>query len=154
MDISRYCASTFTFIEKLRMRYCIASFFDWKCTPTLRRDKNRDKASHGAGKFSKKLCNSKKSSYNERNCKSGRHNRRHSFLRHKLSKTCQDANTTSLLALKVKTRSVGGTKYPSPRRRDRMIWAIHRRQVREQLYLSNWASIYCHMMSPIYIMIL
>ena len=27
MDISRYCASTFTFIERLRMRYCIASFF-------------------------------------------------------------------------------------------------------------------------------
>ena len=89
---------------------------DWKYTPTIRRDKNRDKASHGAGKFSKKLCNSKDSCYNERNCKSGKHNRRHSFLRHKPLKTCQDANATSLPDLKVKTRSVGGTKYPSPRR--------------------------------------
>ena len=34
-------------------------FFDWKCTPTSHRNKNRDKASHGAGKFSKKLRNSK-----------------------------------------------------------------------------------------------
>ena len=32
---------------------------------------------------------------------------------------------------------MGGTKYPSPRRRDRMIRALHRRQVREQLHLSN-----------------
>ena len=32
---------------------------DRKYTPTLRRDKNRDKANHGAGKISKKLRNSK-----------------------------------------------------------------------------------------------
>ena len=49
----------------------------------------------------------------------------------------QDANTTSLPDLKVKTRSVGGAKYPSPRRRDRMICAIHCCQVAEQLNLSN-----------------
>ena len=89
-------------------------FFDWKSTPILRRNKNRDKASHGAGKFSMKLRNSKKSSYNDRNCKSGRHNRRHSFLRHKPSKTRRNSNTTSLPDLNVKTRSVKGTKYPSP----------------------------------------
>ena len=99
--------------------------FDWKCTPTLRRDKNRDKASHGAGKFSKKLRNSKNSCYNERNCKSGKHNRRHSFLRYKPLKTRQEANVTSLPDLKVKTRSVGETKYPSPRRGDQMIRAIY-----------------------------
>ena len=91
---------------------------DWEYTPTLRRDKNWDKASHGAGKFSKKLRNSKKSCYNERNCKSGKHNRRHSFLRRKPLKIRQDTNKTSLPDLKVKTRSVGGTKYPSPCRRD------------------------------------
>ena len=33
--------------------------FDWECTPTLHREKNRDKPSHGAGKFSKKCRNSK-----------------------------------------------------------------------------------------------
>ena len=89
-------------------------FFDWKCTPTLHRNKNRDKASHGARKFSMKLRNSKNSSYNERNCKSGRHNRRHSFLRHKPLKTRRDTIATSLPDLKVKSRSVGVTKYPSP----------------------------------------
>ena len=96
-------------------------FFDWKYTLIARKHKNRDKASHGAGKFLMKLRHSKKLSYNERNCKSGRHNRRHSFLRHKPSKTCQNTNTTSLPDLNVKTRRVGRTKYPSPRRRDRMI---------------------------------
>ena len=112
-------------------------FIDWNYTPILRKNKNRDKTSHGAGKFSMKLHNSKKSSYNERNCKSERHNRRHSLLRHKPSKTRWNANTTSLPDLNVKTRSVKGTKYPSPRRRDRMTWVLHRRQVREQLHLSN-----------------
>ena len=37
-------------------------FFYWKGTPTLRRNKNCDKASHGARKFSMKLCNSEKTS--------------------------------------------------------------------------------------------
>ena len=110
---------------------------DWKYTPTLHRDKNLNKASHGARKFSKKLRNSKESWYNERNCKSGMHNRQHSFLRCKPLKIREDANTTSLPDLKVKTRSVGGTKYPSPCRQDRMIRAIHCRQVAKHLNLSD-----------------
>ena len=110
---------------------------EWKYTPTLHRDKNRDKASHGAGKFSKKLRSSKESCYNERNCKSGKHNRQHTFLRHKPLKIRQDTSTTSLPDLKVKTRSVGGTKYPSPRRRDQMIRAIYCCQVAKHLDSSN-----------------
>ena len=88
--------------------------FDWKHTPILRKNKNRNKSSHGAGKFSMKLRNSKNLSYNERNCKSGRHNRRHSFLRYKPSKIRQYGNARSLPDLNVKTRSVKGTKHPSP----------------------------------------
>ena len=110
---------------------------DWKSTPALRRDKNRNKASHGAGKFSKKLCSNKESCHNERNWKSGRHNHRHTFLRCKPLKICQDTSTTSLPDLKVKTRSVGGTKFPSPCRRDQMIRAIHRCQVAKHLDLSD-----------------
>ena len=87
---------------------------DWKSTSTIRWDKNQDKASHGARKFSKKLCSKKESCYNERNCKSGKHNRRHNFLRCKPLKIRQNISTTLLPDLKVKTRSVGGTKYPSP----------------------------------------
>ena len=79
----------------------------WNSTPHVRRDKNRHKTSHGAGKFSQKLCSSKESRYNERNCKSGRHNCRHTFIRRKPWKICQDTNTTCLpnMALKVKTRN-------------------------------------------------
>ena len=67
---------------------------EWKSTPHVNRDKNHHRTSHGAGKFSRKLYNSKKSSYNERNCKSGRHNRQHTFIRHKPWKICQDTKTT------------------------------------------------------------
>ena len=90
-----------------------------------------------SGKFLKNLRSSKESCYNERNCKSGKHNRQHSFLRRKPLKIRQDTNTTSLPDLKVKTRSVRWTKYPSSRRQDRIIRAVHRRQVAKQLSLSD-----------------
>ena len=108
---------------------------DWKSRSAVHRDKNRDKTSHGAGKFSRKLRSSKESCYNTRNCESGRHNRRHTFLRRKPLKIRQDTSTTSLLDLKVKTRSVGETKFHSPCRQDRMIRAIHCCQVAEHLDL-------------------
>ena len=126
-------------------------FFDWKCTPTLRRDKNRDKASHCARKFLKKLRNSKNSCYNERNCKSGKHNRRHSFLRYKPLKTHQDANATSLPDLKVKTRSVGETKYPYGIEWFGLYIVV---KLLNNWICPTWARIYCHTMSPIYIIIL
>ena len=68
---------------------------EWKSTPYVRWDKNRHKTSHGAGGFAQKLCISKESNYNERNCRSGRHNRRYPFIRCKPWKICQDTNTTS-----------------------------------------------------------
>ena len=57
----------------------------------------------------------------------------------KAHKICQQVRSTDLLIclLQVKTRSVGGTKYSSPRRRDQMIRAIHCRQVAKHLNLSN-----------------
>ena len=108
---------------------------NWKSTPPVRRDKNRHRTSHGAGKFLRKLCGSKKSSNNKRNCESGRHNRRHTFLSRKPSKICQDTNTTCLhnMDLKIKTNNDGETKFPPPCRQDQMICAIHRRQVAEHL---------------------
>ena len=74
-------------------------------------------------------------SYNERNCKSGRHNRQHTFIRRKQWKICQDKNTTCLpnMDLKVKTRNAKETKVPPSRRRDQMIRAIHCWQVTEHL---------------------
>ena len=98
-------------------------------TPDIHRDKNRHKTSHGAGKFFANLRDSKQSWYNERNCKSGRHNRRHTCMRRKPWKICKDTNTTNLpnMVLKGKTRNNGETKFPPPCRRNHMIRAIHRR---------------------------
>lgn len=53
----------------------------WEFTPRIHQVKKRFKSSHGAGKFSIMLRASKNPSYNNRNCKSGQHNRRHSFTR-------------------------------------------------------------------------
>ena len=78
---------------------------------------------------------SKEPSYNECNCKSGRHNCQHTFIRCKPWKICQDINTTCLpnMDLKVKTRNTDKTKLPLLRRQDRMICAKHRWQVAEHL---------------------
>ena len=51
-------------------------------------------------------------------------------MRRKPGKTRKDTSPT---ALKVKARNEGATKFPPPRRRDRMIRAIHHRQVAEHL---------------------
>ena len=119
-----------------RIHASLQDMYDTACnqlpekTPEVRRCKNRHKPSHGAGKFSDKLRRSKLSSYNDRNCESGRHSRRHTFARRKAGK---DRKNTSPTALKVKARTKGETKSPPPRRRDRMTRAIHRRQVAERL---------------------
>ena len=80
----------------------------WNSTPHIRRDKNCHKTSHGAGGFSRNLRVSKELCYNEHNCKSGRHNRQHTFMRCKSRKIRKDTNTTSLpnMDLQVKTRNV------------------------------------------------
>ena len=85
----------------------------------------------------KKLRSSKESCCNGCNCKSGKHNRRHTFLRRKPLKIRQDTSMTSLPDLKVKARSDGETKFPSPRRQDRVIPDIHHRKVAEHLDLSS-----------------
>jgi hypothetical protein len=56
-------------------------------------------------------------------------------MRRKPWKIRKDTNTTNLpnMVLKVKTRNNGGTQFPPPRRCNRMICAIHRRQVAEHL---------------------
>ena len=95
-------------------------------TPDIRRDKNCHKPSHGAGIFFANLRDSKQSWYNERNCKSGRHSRRHTFMHRKPGKTCKDTNPTKLLdtVLKVKARKDGATKFPPPRRCNRNIGLV------------------------------
>ena len=54
-------------------------FPHWISKPRIRKHKSHSKASSGARKVAQNLCACKKSQYNVRNCKSGRHNRRHTF---------------------------------------------------------------------------
>ena len=92
----------------------------WEFTPHIHRYEKRHKTSHGAGRCSQNLHASKELCYNERNCKSGRHNRQNTFMRHKPWKFCKDTNTTNLpdMVLKVKTRNKCETKSPPSRRQD------------------------------------
>ena len=51
------------------------AIYNWINKPRIRYTKKYCKTSNGSDKFSHNLCTSKKSCYNERNCKSGRHGR-------------------------------------------------------------------------------
>ena len=129
---------------------------EWNSTPHVHWDKNRHKTSHGTVRFSRNLWVSKELCYNERNCKSGRHNYRHTFIRHKPWKIRKDTNTTSLpnIILKVKTRNDRETKLPPPRRQDQMICAIHHHQVAEHLDSIEVSQHICLTMSWTYTIIL
>ena len=99
-------------------------FPHWISKPCIRKHKNHSKANSGAGKFSQNLCACKKSRIIVRNCKSGRHNRRHTFRRRKSQHKTTSTNIP-YTGLKVKGRKNGGIKTPSPRRRNQMIRAIN-----------------------------
>ena len=55
----------------------------WISKPRIKRSYKHRKISSGAGQFALNLRICKNSHYDVRNCKSGRHNRRHSFKRHR-----------------------------------------------------------------------
>ena len=93
---------------------------EWKFTPRIHWVKKRSKSSHGAGKFSIKLCASKNPSYNNRNCKSGQHNRRHSFTQRIPRKICANTKSTTVPCKNFKVKTNGNNKvklkFPPPRR--------------------------------------
>ena len=70
-SIAQVCRSTLNVIPQ------------WISQPRIRKPNKHRKASSGAGRFAHNLRTCKQSHYNIQNCKSGRHNRRHSFKRHK-----------------------------------------------------------------------
>ena len=65
-------------------------FPNWISKACIRKYKNHNKASSGAGRFSQNPCACKKSRFIVRNCKSGKQNRRHTFRR------CKSQHTTTL----------------------------------------------------------
>ena len=119
-----------TSLQSLVIRVCgtaLSIFLHWISTPWIRRYKNHSKVSSGTGRFSQNLCAYKKSQFIVPNCKSGQHNRRHTFrhckLQHKTTLT--DIPYTHL---KIKGRNNGKTKIFSPCRQNQMISANNLRQ--------------------------
>ena len=49
--------------------------YKWFNKPRIQHTKKHRNTSNGSGKFSHNLCKNKKTYYNERNCKTGRHGR-------------------------------------------------------------------------------
>ena len=69
------------------------------------RSLKKQKASNGIGKFAVNLRKCKYSNYDVQNCKSGRHNRRHSFKRHSpRHRPCLSNNTYKTLTVKGRNR--------------------------------------------------
>ena len=99
-------------------------FPHWISKPRIWKHKNHSKASSGTGRFAQNLRACKKSWYNVRNCKSGRHNWRHTFRRRNSRHRCTSTNIP-YNGLKVKERKNGKTKNPSPCRGNRMLRAVN-----------------------------
>ena len=98
-------------------------FPHWISKPCIRNHKDHIKTSSGAGKFAQNLCVCKKSRYIVRNCKSGKHNRCHTFRRHK-SKYKLTSTNIPHYGLKVTGGKNGKIKTPSPCQQNRMLHAI------------------------------
>ena len=86
---------------------------NWINKSRIRYTKKHRKTSNNSGKFSHNLRASKKSGYNERNCKSGRHGCQHIFMKHKSQTKCVTTNNSSQ-ALEIKGRQIGTFKSPPP----------------------------------------
>jgi len=99
----------------------------WISKPRIRKPYKHRKTSSGAGRFAQNLRTCKKSHYDVQNCKSGIHNQRHSFKRHR---SRYKPISTNILynGLKVKGRKSYEYKVPSPRRQNWMLCAIIRPQ--------------------------
>ena len=83
------------------------AIYEWFNKPWVRHTKKHRKTSNGNGNFSHNLRASKKSCYNERNCKSGRHSHPHTFINVNLK---QNSNQD----LKIKGKKIGTYKSPPP----------------------------------------
>ena len=87
------------------------TIYKWFNKPGIQHTKKNLKTSNGSGKFSHNLRKSKKSCYNKRNCKTGRHGRRHTFMKRNSQTKRTTTNNTSQ-DLKIKGRKLGTFKSP------------------------------------------
>ena len=78
---------------------------EWISKPRIKKSFKQQKTSNGAGRFTVNLRKCKYSDYDVQNCKSGRHNRRHSFKRHSsLHRPCLPNNTYKTLTVEGRNR--------------------------------------------------
>ena len=105
----------------------LSIFPHWISKPCIQKYKNHSKASSRTGRLSENLRACKKSQFIICNCKSGKHNRQHTFMHRKLG---HKTTLTNILYthLKFKGRKKRETKIPSPLRWNWMICAINLRQ--------------------------
>ena len=111
-SIAQICQSTLNVIPQ------------WISKPWIRKPNIHRKASSGAGRFAHNLRTYKKSHYDIRNCKSGRHNWQHSF---KCHRSWHKPIYTNIPydGLTVKGRHKRITKPPSPCRHNWMLCALN-----------------------------
>ena len=98
-------------------------FPHWISEPYIRKHNNYNKASSGAERFAQNLRACKNSQYNVQNCKSGRHNQRHTFRRCN-SRYRPTSTNSPYYGLKVKGRKKENTKTTSPCRQYQKLYAI------------------------------
>ena len=96
----------------------------WISKPQIRKHKNHSATSKGEGRFAHILHAFKKSQYNVRNCKSGRHNQRHTF-RHHNTRYKPSLTNIPYYNLKAKERKNRKTKTQSPHQRNLMRRALN-----------------------------
>ena len=102
-------------------------FPQWISKPRIRKPKNHSNSSSDAGRFAQNLRACKKSRYNVWNCKSGRHNRRHTF-------NCRGSQYKPISTnipyngMMVNGRKSSNTKAPSPCRHNRVLHSLNHRQ--------------------------
>ena len=99
-------------------------FPQWISKPRIRKPKYHRKSSSGAGRFAQNLRACKKSQYDVRNCKSGRHNQRQIFKCHR-SRYKPISTNIPCNGLIVKGRKRGNTKHSSPCRQSRMLCSLN-----------------------------
>ena len=88
------------------------AIYKWFNKPRIPHTKKHCKTSNGSGKFSHNLRKSKKSCYNERNCKTRKHGRWHTLMKRNSRTKWTTTNNTSQ-DLKIKGRKLGISNPPS-----------------------------------------
>ena len=96
----------------------------WISKPQIRKPKNHRKSSSGKGRLAQKFRACKRSQYDVQSCKSGRHNRRHTFNR-RGPRYKPISTNIPYNGWRVKEKNSGDAKTPSPCKRNWMLCSFN-----------------------------